>query len=161
MTQRIKTIMWVGLSMQKGSVEAFDQQFKSGKLLSRITMQLKDFHHVKTNLVGYAPLDKNGKLRYPNKKEMNDHLPNIIMLINKLSPHVIVIFGKKVQECFHRIISSEDNPLKNVAILGAHHPSYINIYRKKMTNSYINDILAAIKSPQGKESDFVYTMQTK
>ena len=84
-----KRVLLLGLS-NKPHLKAFDSTTNSGKLIDMIISQCKNFEFTKANLVEFAPLDTNNKLRYPTEKEL---LCGADVWSNKISEfYCIVLF---------------------------------------------------------------------
>lgn len=126
-------IIFLGLSNKKDLLP-FDESTNSGKIINDIINKLDD-KCLKLNLVQYAPLDKNGKLRYPNKKEINNSIPIFLKTVKSFNPDLIIGFGNIVKDEISKI-----DLLKN-KIIFKKHPSYIFVYDRKNINNYINDII--------------------
>lgn len=126
-------IIFLGLS-NKQDLLPFDESTNSGKIINGIINKIDD-ECLKLNLVQYAPLDKNGKLRYPNKKEINESIPLFLKTIESFNPNLIIGFGNIVKNEISKI-----NSLKN-KIIFKKHPSYIFVYDRKNLNNYINEIV--------------------
>jgi len=139
------SLIWMGISLKEESGIALHEKSTTGKLLKRITQKLPDFSHHKTNLVDFAPLNKDGKLRYPTKKEIQDSFPFLLEQIESISPVVIVALGKIVTQSLSQlfqmdIISPKGFDYAPVSgkflVMSIHHPSYISIYKRKNQMSY-------------------------
>lgn len=131
-------IVLIGLSNKK-EMEPFDSSTPSGKIIDKIIDRV-DGEFYKLNLVPYAPLDKNGKLRYPNLSEIKMEIPNLKKRINEIHPDLIIGFGsivgkelKKIKEFDNKLIIEK-------------HPSYIYVYQRKELKQYINHIVLKINS---------------
>lgn len=129
-------IVFVGLSNKIG-VEPFDQSTNSGQVIEKI---MRNFNHkfFKMNLVSYAPIDKEGKLRYPTKKEIEKEIPKFIEKIKEINPNLILGFGSIVTSYLNKIDVIQNK------VLFFKHPSYIYIYKRKELNMYIEDIQNSI-----------------
>lgn len=125
-------ILFVGLS-NKPNTKPFDSSTNSGKVVDKITSKL-DHQIYKCNLVNFAPIDDNGKLRYPTKNEIADSMDEFVKHTDQIEPDLIIAFGKIVS----RNLSKIEN-FKNRTI-HALHPSYVYIYKRKTLDSYIENI---------------------
>lgn len=129
-------ILLVGLSNKIGLLP-FDESTNSGKVINEIIKQV-DCEFVKMNLVPYAPLDHNGKLRYPTKKEIEMEIPKFLKEVEKLDPDLIITFGNIVTSYLSKI-----DLIKN-KIISFKHPSYIYVYKRKQLDEYIDSIVNTI-----------------
>lgn len=103
-----------------------------------IIEKLPDIEFVKRNIVSYAPLDKNGKLRYPNKEELYDGNNSLVKIINEFD--CVVLFGKVVQNTINN-----DRRFIHTKKIFAKHPSYIWVYKRKLIDEYVNQIVNKIR----------------
>jgi len=126
-------IIFLGLSNKKDLLP-FDESTNSGKIINEIINKVDD-ECLKLNLVQYAPLDKNGKLRYPNKREIDNSIPIFLKTIKSFNPDLIIAFGNIVKNEISRIESLE------YKVIFKKHPSYIFVYDRKNINNYIIDII--------------------
>lgn len=146
-------VMFVGLSSKPGA-EPLCSSTNSGKLISEIEQLVsKVFSVYKTNLVKCAPLDTNGKLRYPTSEEMKSCLPHLLAEINHYQPKVIIPLGGQVAKFmlgelmsnprfsgFSNDFCYETIHFNGHVILPIHHPSYVWIYRRKRIAQYIGSV---------------------
>jgi len=150
-----KSLLWVGISMQKGSNIPLDEKFASGELIKRAIDELSGYVHHRTNLVNFAPLDSNEKLRYPSKQEIRESFEYLLRQIEELCPQIIVALGgivtkslsemldmpiksPKIFECF----ITEGDPL----VMSAYHPSYVSTHKRKNTDEYIKGIVDGVNN---------------
>ena len=133
-----KKILLLGLS-NKPNLGAFDSSTNSGKLIDLIISECKNYEFTKANLVSFAPLDVNNKLRYPNKKELLDGAENWSGRISEFD--CVVLFGKKVQDTI-----LNDERFSSVKFVVSTHPSYIWVYKHKEIKNYVNEIANKIKT---------------
>lgn len=131
-------VLLLGLSNKIG-LEPFDSSTNSGKLVDMIIKKCNcgDIEFTKYNLVMFAPLDSNNKLRYPNKEELQEGVNELSKIINKYD--CIILFGDKVQKAVNK-----DLRFNNVNKIYALHPSYIWIYKHKEINNYVDGIVGEI-----------------
>ena len=104
-----------------------------------IIEKLPDITFVKRNIVSYAPLDKNGKLRYPNREELIDGSNSLVKIINEFD--CVVLFGKIVQNTIN-----SDYRFIHMKKISAKHPSYMWVYQRKLIDEYVNQIVSKIRS---------------
>ena len=108
----------------------------SGALIDEI---IKDINEdcIKTNLVDFAPLDKNNKLRYPNQIEKDLGFISLNKTIERNNPCLIVCLGNEVYEYLGK---------KFINSIKIKHPSYIAVYRRKFREEYITETSILINS---------------
>jgi len=129
-------ILFVGLS-NKPNTEPFNSKTNSGKVLDKIIDNL-NHECFKRNLVNYAPLSENNKLRYPTKFEINESLGDFMDYINNLQPDLIISFGNIVSTTLQKIDKIKD------IIIYEKHPSYVYIYKRRFLDDYINNMVQKI-----------------
>jgi DNA polymerase len=157
-------VMWVGLSAKKldrdTSFMPLAPETPTGSILQEIEGQLLGVRFYKTNLVKCPPLDADGKLRYPDQEEMGICFNNLEYEIRIIRPAIIVLLGLKVANfCFPRLFGHKtalpDNfgyqPKRagKASFIPVHHPSFINVYRKKQQAAYRNSVGRLIESLLG------------
>lgn len=128
-------IIFIGLS-NKVNKTPLSSGTISGDLIDKIINNLK-FQCIKTNLVNFAPIDKNGKLRYPNIEEKNKGFETLEITLENNSPYIAVCLGRGVSDYLNNKV---DN------ILSIKHPAYIAVYNRKDISIYINDVVDRINS---------------
>ena len=124
-------IVFVGLSNKK-DMEPFDIHTATGKIISHIIEQLNADCY-KINLVQFAPLDDNGKLRYPNKKEISEGVNQTLDWLNINKPDKIILLGNIVGKALNI-----ENSIK------VHHPAYA--IRNGKVNEYIKEVVNKINN---------------
>ena len=144
-------IFWVGLSAVKVDCTKKDTPLSaltnSGKLIAQIEKKNKKAEFYKTNLVKCLPLD-NGKIRYPKKDEMRACCKNLTTEITEMQPKLVFLLGKQVGDFvtdkkdlkYAEDFAYEPFQKDNTIYVPVHHPSYILVYKRKHTESYINGI---------------------
>lgn len=146
-------VFWVGLSAKISICEnerPLAPTTNSGGLLCKVESKCSGISMYRTNVVKCAPLDKAGKLRYPNRKEIDLCLPHLGLEIDDLSPQIVFLLGSKVVDAVscHFSIGFEKwdgfnySFLKhgNMYFVPVHHPSYIHVYKRKMVDEYIGGL---------------------
>lgn len=132
-------IVFVGLS-DKINKMPFDITTNSGKIVHEIISRLKDDCYL-MNLVDYAPLDENLRLRYPTKQEIIECTQKFKKKIKKINPDLIVSFG-----------NITTNHLKKLnlkpKLLSFYHPSYIFTYKHQQVDTYIEEIVHTIQKEE-------------
>jgi hypothetical protein len=126
-------IIFVGLS-NKINLEPLASSTKSGSLIDEVIVRL-DYVCIKTNLVNFAPVDTNGKLRYPNLEELEAGFNDLRLIIEKNSPCIVVGLGSIVCK---KLDKKVDNLVK------IKHPSYVSIYRRSQKDDYVQDSIHEI-----------------
>ncbi|MTJ10093.1 uracil-DNA glycosylase family protein [Anabaena sp. UHCC 0204] len=147
-------VLWVGLSSKTDKnnklVTPLDSKTTSGKLISEIENDLVKVEFKKTNLVSFAPLDKNGKLRYPTNDECEMFFPQLQKTISEVQPKLICLLGQKVtnfvmrklfvRNCTYILNEYKFYSYKKLFILPIYHPSYIMVYKKQYKEDYVDAI---------------------
>ena len=142
-------IIWIGISMQKDSKKAFDEKFLSGKILARIQEGLGGFVHYYENLVDFAPLNENGKLRYPNVLEIAEGRARLLKVLEEVNPSAIFTLGSLVTKSMGKALEVDLDFPKSIdykktfarwSIIPIHHPAYIGVYKRKEIDKYISEI---------------------
>lgn len=135
--------MWVGLSAKKvkniTTSIPLQNDTNSGQIIEKVEKSIPDYNYYKTNLVKCLPLNKEGKIRYPNEKEMEICMSNLLLEISIIEPKVIFLLGKKVYNFVTKYIKKQNINI-SVPMFYLEHPSYIWIYKKKYINDYISKV---------------------
>jgi DNA polymerase len=153
-------IFWVGLSAVQFDEgiegQPLSSHTRSGALLEKIEASIKnEISFYKTNLVKCLPL-KEGKIRYPLEREMENCFPNFEIEIDELKPSIVFLLGKQValfvmkklgikEITFSENFQYQTFEINNITFIPIHHPSYILVYKRKYLNSYINSIQSHCK----------------
>lgn len=151
-------VFWVGLSAVKVSNSneiPLSESTNSGKLIHSIEALSDDATYYKTNIVKCLPL-KNGKIRYPSKKEMEKCFFHFENELDILKPELVFLLGKQVATfVLSRYGIKEYNlnddfdykvfQVGNFNFIPVHHPSYILIYKRKRMQDYIKKIERIIR----------------
>ncbi len=133
---------------------------RTGYIIEKIIRYLPSIKTVKTNLVKTPPIDQEGKLRYPNSKEMKIGWNELRDEIDQMFPYIIVTLGQQVSFFLRSQMGVQPNkptfPVdfsyrsqysqSNSHILSIHHPSFIYVYRRKDIDNYIESIVISIMS---------------
>ena len=146
-------IFWVGLSAKIATCKdevPLSPRTNSGGLLCEVDALHPPTFAYRTNLVKCAPLDGAGKLRYPNRQEIDACLPNLVHEINELKPRMVLLLGEKVTNAVARYFSA---PLRkwsgfdyfplllgDVSLVSVQHPSYIHTYLRRRRQEYVNRV---------------------
>lgn len=146
-------VFWVGLSAKKRTAEdekPLAPSTNSGSILCSVEERCDGIGMYRTNLVKCLPLDDAGKLRYPNKREIDLCLPNLRSEINELSPQIVFLLGGKVIDAISRSYSLSFGKWNefdyavtkqnNTYFVPIHHPSYIYVYKRKRIDEYIKGL---------------------
>ena len=142
-------IMWIGLS-NKIDEPPLSAETISGKLICAIENKLENVITYKTNLVKYAPLNEEGKLRYPTKDEISISLPKVKDEIESINPKIVFMLGQKVTQA---ILNNTEKysefeysiiEIDGINYVSIHHPSYISVYKRKNVGDYIDGVVNII-----------------
>ncbi len=151
--RRNAEVIWLGIS-SKIVTDKFnkplDPHTMSGRLIEKIEKQLPSINFYSSNLVKCAPINDHGKLRYPSKDEIRSCSHNLNTELVELQPKIVVMLGEKVsrvvlknikinierQNAFIQSVSK----VGDIIYVAATHPSYINVYKRHLTDQYINVI---------------------
>jgi len=145
-------VFWVGLSAVR--VENVENEIplcaktNSGKLICKIESSMKDIQFYKTNIVKCLPL-RDSKIRYPNSKEMSACYNHLIDEIKAFKPKIVFLLGKIICDFvqkkenisptkLHSNFEYKKFHILNTTIVPIHHPSYIQIYKRKQVDRYIS-----------------------
>jgi len=138
-------VFWVGLSAKISTYDGegpLSPKTNSGSLIYKVEHKCIGVPMYRTNLVKCAPLSEAGKLRYPNRKEIDTCLPHLRLEIDELTPQIIFLLGSKVISAVSRYYSIDFKSWDefnysyqkhgNRYFVPVHHPSYIYVYKRKM-----------------------------
>ncbi len=152
-------VFWVGLSAKKTTLNderPLSPSTNSGSILCSVEELCNGISMYRTNLVKCLPLNEVGKLRYPNKNEIDLCLPNLQIEIEALAPQIIFLLGGKVIDAIGRYYSLAfekwsdfdyiPTHYKNFCFIPVHHPSYIYVYKRKRINDYVYGLERMIQS---------------
>jgi ribosomal protein L32 len=132
-------IVFVGLSNKMGK-EPLDQSTATGKIIARIADRL-NAEYYKINLVQFVPVDENGKLRNPTKREIIAGSLNVRKFVDDVKPDRVVLLGKTVFENLQF-----DNGFK------MYHPGYV--VRNGITINYIDETVKKLTKTKPKMEIF-------
>ncbi len=148
----VPSVMWVGIS-DKPATSPLAATTATGKVVAQMERELAGLHFHKTNLVKYAPLDANGRLRHPTKEEMAEGADSLQLELDQVQPRIIVTLGAAVSKVVVERIARTGRftGLGNsftyaprlgggFLVLPVHHPSFVLIYRRKKLQAYIRSI---------------------
>ncbi len=151
-------VFWVGLSAKKIKYEnesPLSSTTNSGKIISQVEERCAGISMYKTNIVKCLPLDDRGKLRYPNKFEINLCISNIDCEITALSPSIVFLLGSLVTEAVGRYFQIEfdswidfyykPKQCKGIYFVPIQHPSYIHVYKRKSMYDYMCGLESIIR----------------
>ena len=146
-------IFWVGLSAKKINSDEeipLSPSTNTGMLIQMVEEMLDNVETYKTNLVKCVPLDDNLKLRYPNKREIDDCFDHLQSEIRELSPKIVFLLGEKVYSSVSRHFDIKFDKwngfdydykeFEGTYYVPIHHPSYIYVYQRKNIKRYIQSI---------------------
>ncbi len=151
-------VFWVGLSAKKtasNDEKPLSPTTNSGSVLCSVEDRCEGVGMYRTNLVKCLPLDDAGKLRYPNKKEIDLCLPNLSSEIDELLPQIIFLLESIVVDAVSRYYSLTfdkwngfnyvTTKFKKMFFVPVHHPSYIYVYRRKRMDEYMSGLERVIQ----------------
>lgn len=159
LTDRKPLVYIVGLSA-KPHCEHLAPETRTGHIIEQIAQRLPSVRIVKTNLVRIPPVDKEGRLRYPNPKEMQRGWIELQHEMHRASPDLLVTLGQQVsfflrsqmgvQPAKPRLppdFSCESYLLQSTScILSVHHPSFVYVYCRKDVDNYVANVVLSISS---------------
>jgi len=141
-----KRIIWVGISDKQGE-KLLSPSAISGKIISMVENGFPFIETHKTNLVKYAPVDENGKLRYPTKKEIDESFPALLEEIIAFTPKIVIALGGIVKDSLARNLkinewepheNYQNAKYKETIIIAVKHPSYIYVYKRNEIDDYVS-----------------------
>lgn len=105
-------------------------------------------------MVKCPPIDKNGKLRYPNQAEIDCCFKNLLAEIAEVKPKVVILLGGKVCSAVEKKLSIKlkhwrgfeyfATEYNGIWYLPVQHPSYIYVYKRKEVEKYVEKVAEAI-----------------
>ena len=138
---RKSDIMFVGISAkikEKEDEMPLSENTNSGKLIKMIEERLLEENSniscYRSNMVKCVPLDKEGKIRYPDILEIENCIDNLVYELSIVKPKVVVLLGRLVEKHLKKKII--DQGYNTITI---YHPSYIHVYRKKKIEKYVEE----------------------
>ena len=138
---RESDIMFLGISAKMKETEdeiPLSENTNSGKLIKMIEERLLEENSniscYRSNMVKCVPLDKEGKIRYPDSLEIENCIDNLVYELSIVKPKVVILLGRLVEKHLKKkIIELGYNTIT------IHHPSYIYVYRKKEIGKYVEE----------------------
>lgn len=138
---RESDIMFLGISAKMKETEdeiPLSENTNSGKLIKMIEERLLEENSniscYRSNMVKCVPLDKEGKIRYPDSLEIENCIDNLVYELSIVKPKVVILLGRLVEKHLKKkIIELGYNTIT------IHHPSYIYVYRKKEIEKYVEE----------------------
>lgn len=138
---RKSDIMFLGISAKLKETEdeiPLSENTNSGKLIKMIEERLLEENSniscYRSNMVKCVPLDKEGKIRYPDILEIENCIDNLVYELSIVKPKVVVLLGRLVEKHLKKKIN--ELVYNTITI---YHPSYIHVYRKKEIEKYIEE----------------------
>jgi uracil-DNA glycosylase family 4 len=147
-------VIFVGISNRSnslGELAPLDSSTPTGKIINSIEARLNR-ECLKTNLVNFTPLGDNGKIRYPNKEEIEVGLIECLEFLRTHSPCLVFLLGKIVEKEILESLNTEkikENIYRfggSIILASVYHPSYIHTYKKQLTDQYIDEIVEIVRS---------------
>ena len=138
---RKSDIIFLGISAKMKETEdeiPLSENTNSGKLIKMIEERLLEENSniscYRSNMVKCVPLDKEGKIRYPDSLEIENCINNLVYELSIVRPKIVVLLGRLVEKHLKKkIIELGYNTIT------IHHPSYIHVYRKKEIEKYVEE----------------------
>ena len=138
---RKSDIMFLGISAKIKETEdemPLSENTNRGKLIKMIEERLLEENSniscYRSNMVKCVPLDKEGKIRYPDILEIENCIDNLVYELSIVKPKLVVLLGRLVEKHLKKkIIELGYNTIT------IHHPSYIYVYRKKEIEKYVEE----------------------
>lgn len=138
---RKSDIMFLGISAKMKETEdeiPLSENTNSGKLIKMIEERLVEENNniscYRSNMVKCVPLDKEGKIRYPNSLEIENCIENLVYELSIVKPKVVVLLGRLVEKHLKKKIIEQ-----GYNTITIYHPSYIYVYRKKEIEKYVEE----------------------
>lgn len=127
----------------------FDVSTQTGLIISQIE-DMVNLKFEKLNLVDFAPLTPEGKLRYPSNEEILNNFPKLLDTFSNELPNLIILLGNLVTKAFSQNLNLEKLDTKvfkfrQNTIISVYHPSYISVYKKSMIEEYKKEVSGLIK----------------
>lgn len=149
-------VMCVGLSAKPDMLD-LDPRTRTGSLVVQMELEIGINRWHKTNLVKYAPLGRDQKLRYPTVNEMMHCFNTLKREISAVAPLLIICLGTIVS----RFLLKEFNigqkfsgfgvdcrymhyDVGRFILLPVHHPAYVSCYKHKILDKYIKEVCTSV-----------------
>ena len=134
-------IMFLGISAKMKETEdemPLSENTNSGKLIKMIEERLLEENNnvlcYRSNMVKCVPLDKEGKIRYPDSLEIENCIDNLVYELSIVKPKVVILLGRLVEKHLKKKINE-----LGYNTITIYHPSYIHVYRKKEIGKYVEE----------------------
>lgn len=144
--------VWLSYKLDKQweVLKAFCDTTNSWKVISQLEESCVGVSVHKTNLVSWVPLDEKWKIRYPNVKEKETWLRDLLQEIENIKPKIVYLFWRQVSDFVIQKLDLEKRSdfeyiQWNTTFLLAQHPSYIYIYKRTELDNYIKNIIQQIQ----------------
>lgn len=138
---RKSDIMFLGISAKMKETEdeiPLSENTNSGKLIKmteeRLLKENNNLLCYRSNIVKCVPLDKEGKIRYPDNLEIENCIDNLVYELSIVKPKVVVLLGRLVEKHLKKKINE-----LGYNTITIYHPSYIYVYRKKEIEKYVEE----------------------
>lgn len=131
-------------------LDAFCDSTSSWKIISEVISSCKNKSSIHTlNLVSWVPVNENGKIRYPDNREKEKWLQDLIEKIDLFQPKIIFLFWKQVSEFVIKKLkleqlSTTEYKYWEIIFALADHPAYIAVYKRKNIEEYVSYISGRI-----------------
>lgn len=153
-------VCWVGLSAKarlQADARPLSEETRSGAIIGEIESLFPSLVFYRTNLVKCPPM-QNDRLRYPTTKEMTSCSPNVFLELKITRPQIVILLGRQVIDFFMGMsgltapvfdeafsYQPQTSGIFSAPLLGVHHPSFVNVYRRKRLGEYTNGVARAIE----------------
>ena len=152
-------VCWVGLSAKPDMgprSRPLSEETRSGAIVADIERLFPWLKFYRTNLVKCPPL-KEQTLRYPTRAEMLTCSLHLLTELRLLKPDLVILLGKQVIDFSSQMFGLEPQAFgprfsyrvqsvksADTRFVGVHHPSFINVYRRKRIDEYSRGVARAI-----------------
>lgn len=156
-------IMLVGLSAKVKKFEneiPLDQRTRSGKLVARMdeVSRKYGYHTYRTNIVKCPPIGADGKLRYPEKGEIETCFDHVIREMESVNPRIVLMLGRLVADSMLEILKIDRKKGMEAGfryyqydgriLVVSYHPSYV-LRSLRRTQDYMRQYEQMIVSLKG------------
>lgn len=159
-------VMWVGLSAKivyNDNEIPLAATTNTGRIIYEVERLCPQIVSYKTNLVKCAPVNKDGKLRYPNNNEISLCINHLNTELETFHPQIVFLLGDKVAKavCAHLSISYRKwsgftyfpTEYQGGFYVPVQHPSYIYVYKQKQIGEYVDSLTKMIFAHIKKEEE--------
>lgn len=150
------SVLWVGIS-GKPFTNALASTTATGRIVDTIENMSGGVRFRRTNLVKNAPLNGDGRLRYPTQDEMLKGANILFGELEHMEARIVITLGAAVSKVVveRTIVNRRFRGLSRAFkyravrtdrfyILPVHHPSFVLIYRRRKLQRYMLSIKKCI-----------------